>query len=114
MVPIFKAGDRKIKIIYRPISILLSFDKTLEKIVACQLENDSNENNILTPHDFGFRRGISKEKAVQNLLNQVNLSSSDDELIVCTLLDLTDAFELVNRSCLLRKLSLYGIQDQKK
>ena len=47
---------------YRPISTLYPFGKILEKIVISQLEIDLNENNILSPQQFAFRRGISKKK----------------------------------------------------
>ena len=56
---------------YHPISILCSYGKILEKILDSQLEIYLNENDISTPHQFGFRRGISTENAVHILLNQV-------------------------------------------
>ena len=111
IIPIFKAGDRKKQNNYRPISILCSFGKILEKIVVSQLETYLNENNILTPHQFGFRRGISTENAVQNLLKQVYHAFDNGEFVISIFLDLTKAFDLVNRSYLLRKLYLYGVRD---
>ena len=68
LIRIFKAGDRK-KNNYRPISILCYFGRILEKVVVSQLEIYLNDNSILTTHQYGFRRGISTENAVQNLLN---------------------------------------------
>ena len=53
---VLKSGDKKQFDNYRPISILCSFGKILEKIVSAQLETHLNENNMLFPDQFGFRR----------------------------------------------------------
>ena len=78
--------------------------KILEKIVISKLENYLSENNISTPHQFGFRRCISTENAVQNLLNQVYHAFESGEFVISIFLDLTKAFDLANRSYLSRKL----------
>ena len=64
----FSQGREEEKTNYRPISIPCSFGKILEKYVSTQLENYLNEKNILPPHQFRIRRGISVENAVQNVI----------------------------------------------
>jgi hypothetical protein len=50
---------------YRPISLLCTFSKILEKIVSLRLTKYLNENNLLSSCQFGFRQfGV-------NLLNKV-------------------------------------------
>ena len=41
---------------YRPISLLSSFSKILENVIKNKITNHLDENNILPPQQFGFRR----------------------------------------------------------
>jgi hypothetical protein len=53
-VPIFKAGRSDLCDNYRPISLLSTVCKVLEKIVSVQLVNHLDSNNILYKHQYGF------------------------------------------------------------
>jgi len=53
--PVFKNGDKKNIANYRPISILPSFSKMLEKIRYIRLMNHLETNNILATEQYGFR-----------------------------------------------------------
>ena len=79
------------------------------KIVVIQLENYLNENNILKSHQFGFRRGMLTENEAQNLLNHVYHAFDNAVFVISKFLDLTKAFDLANRSYLLRNMLLYGV-----
>ncbi len=48
-IPLFKSGDPLSMDNYRPISLLSSFSKILEKIVANRLCNYLETNNLLSP-----------------------------------------------------------------
>jgi hypothetical protein len=48
---------------YRPISLLTTFSKILEKVMYNRLSNYLQINNILVSEQFGFRKGISTENA---------------------------------------------------
>jgi hypothetical protein len=56
---------------YRPISLLSSFPKILEKIVQIRLTNYLNTYNLITPPQFGFRSGHSTVHPMSLLLNKV-------------------------------------------
>ena len=66
--PVFKSNDRSLLDNYRPISILSVFSKVLEKIVYHQISNYLEENSLLSPYQFGFRRGRSTQHAVTVIL----------------------------------------------
>jgi len=53
---------------YRPISILPSFSKILEKIVYIRLMNHLETNNILAAEQFGFRTSPPPNKHRLTLL----------------------------------------------
>jgi hypothetical protein len=52
--PIFKSGDKKNIANYRPISLLPSFSKILEKLMYSILMNHVVTNNILTLSNMAF------------------------------------------------------------
>jgi hypothetical protein len=54
IIPIFKNGDKKKIANYRPISLLPSFSKILEKIMYSRLMNYVVTNNILAQEQYGF------------------------------------------------------------
>ena len=114
VIPIFKTGERESLNNYRPISVLPSFSKILEKIVYIQLINYFNYYNLLTPAQFGFRAGFSTSDALHNFLDYVYRAMDNLEFTVCILLDLSKAFDTLNRDILIKKLEYYGIQGVAK
>jgi hypothetical protein len=60
--PIFKKGDRTDISNYRPISILSSFSKILEKAMYNRLLEHLNKYDILAKEQFGFRENLTIER----------------------------------------------------
>jgi len=69
--PIFKNGDTTNVAYYRPISILPSFSKILEKIMFIRLMNHLETNNVLAAEQFGFRTSSSTAQASFNFINNI-------------------------------------------
>jgi hypothetical protein len=66
-------------------------------------------NGILIPEQFGYRKGISIEKPIFNLVDNISL---DQQLQIGGIFyDLTKAFDCVYHEILLKKLYCYGICD---
>jgi len=68
-VPIFKSGDNSLCENYRPIALLSSLSKILEKMVSVRLVNHLDFNKILYDHQYGFQRNKSTE---HNLIQAIN------------------------------------------
>ena len=64
IIPVFKDGDRHEYTNYRPISLLSSISKLLEKIVSRQLLRFLKVNEIIYKHQYGFRAGHSTSHSV--------------------------------------------------
>jgi hypothetical protein len=79
VIPIYKSGDRQSMDNYRPISLLSNFSKILEKIVAIRLTNFLEANNILSDHQFGFRKAHSTLHPLIHFMNKItsNLSAKN-------------------------------------
>ena len=57
VIPLFKSGSKSSFDNYRPISILPSFSKILEKAFYNRLYSYLTESNILCSNQYGFRKG---------------------------------------------------------
>jgi hypothetical protein len=56
---------------YRPISLLSSFSKVVEKVKCIRLNQHIMTNNILVNEQYGFRSNSSTGKATYKLLNEI-------------------------------------------
>ena len=107
---LFKNGDPNDVSNYRPISILPSFSKILEKVVISQFSNYLNSNHIITNCQFGFRSGRSTEHAVHTLVKDIHDSFNMNNFVLCIFLDIKKAFDSLDRHILIQKLKFYGVR----
>ena len=113
IVPVFKEGNCHEYTNYRPISLLNSFSKLLEKIVSKQLIRFLNINQIIYKHQYGFRAGHSTSHSVLHLTDEIYkaLNQKPSGKTLTIFIDLKKAFDTVDHEILLKKMSTYGIRD---
>ena len=110
VIPIYKKDDPSQISNYRPISLLPSISKVLEKIIYKRLFNFLKQNKSLIPHQFGFRKDHSTDYAILHLYDKIVNSLSKKEHTIAIFMDLSKAFDTIDHQILLHKLDLYGIR----
>jgi hypothetical protein len=108
VIPIFKAGNRLDADNYRPISLLSSISKILEKIVAEKLLFHLTNNDLLYTHQYGFIPKRSSEHNLLHIVNYVTAALNDGNYCVGVFLDLKKAFDVCSHTILLKKTQKNG------
>ena len=110
VTPVPKGGDSDAVTNFRPISVLPVVTKVFERLIHHQLYNYLQKHNILNSTQFGFRPGLSTQDVLVSLVEEWREALDQDTLVGALLLDMSKAFDTVNHSILLQKLSRYGVR----
>ena len=96
---------------WRPISQICLPGKLLEKIIHNQLYQYLDVNNILSPNQYGFRKGLSTSIAIFDVLKELYENWNDKNFTGCIFIDFSRAFDTIDHQILAEKFDLYGLDS---
>lgn len=107
--PLFKKGNKDDMGNFRPISLLPTFAKILEKVVLSRLKNHLITNNITPKGQHGFLPGRSTITAIAEIVEHILDNLEAGNTVGGTFLDLSKAFDCLDHGLILTKLEAFGI-----
>ena len=110
VVPLYKGKDMDLVINYRPISLLITILKLLEKVVYRCVYSFLEKYDILFQSQYGFHSNHNCKHAILELSGKILQAREKSEHPVCIFLDLSKAFDTPNHQVLLHKLDKIGIR----
>ena len=111
VVPLYKDGDKKCMVNYRPISVLPVASKILERAVQIQLFQHLDKSSQLSPFQCGFRKNHSTQDAITYFTDCIRKGIDEGCVTAPEFVDFQKAFDNVNHQLLLEKLPGYGIKN---
>lgn len=112
VIPLFKKSledERNEPGNYRPISLLPTLNKIMEKILHSRLVSFIAKNNILYKYQFGFRHSHSTTLALIDVVDSIRKNLHNGKKVAGVYIDFSKAFDCVNHQILIQKLKHYGI-----
>ena len=101
--------DQNILKNYRPVSNLPFLSKVLERVVAGQLQRYMDDNELHNPLQSAYRANHSCETALLKVSNDILQAMDSGHAVIHVMLDLSAAFDTLEHSLLLKRLSNIGI-----
>ena len=111
--PIFKSGDKDNVNNYRPISILPTLSKIIEKWIEKNLMLYLDKHTLLHKNQSGFRKNHSTESALILMKDTWLKAINEGKLVGSAMIDFRKAFDLVDHQFFfsVQKLRIYKFSE---
>ena len=111
LIPLHKKESKLDRKNYRPVALLPPLSKVLEKVVYLQIYDYFHQNKLFHPNLHGYRQNRSTQTALLQMYDKWVRAASAGQVSGVMLLDLSAAFDLVDSDLLLKKLRIYGVDE---
>ena len=110
LIPIYKCkGEKDEATNYRGISILPTFSKLIERIVANRVYKHFSDNNLFYINQYGFRRGMGCQDLLIKFMDRVSKAKAENKHFLSIYIDFAKAFDTLDTKILLAKLRHYKL-----
>lgn len=109
VLPVFKKDTEYLKKNYRPITVLVTFNNIMERILSQQLYKFFKDK--LSPYLCAYRRNYSCQTALLRILEELRIACDNKFIAAIVGIDLTKAFDCLPHELLLAKLKSYGLSN---
>ena len=111
LTPIFQKGNTYDPGNYKPMSILPTISKIVERHVASELKDFLHEHELINVHQSGSRQFHSCQTALTKMTDLWLKDIDDGNLTGATFIDFKKSFDWVDHKLLLKKLALYKFDE---
>ena len=112
IVPIYKKSRRFDPLNYRPISLTSVPCKVFERMIVKHITNYLESNDLISPHQFGFRSGHSTTDQLLLTYNDLTKAIDEGRTVDLIFFDFSKAFDTVSHVVLLQKLLSLGVSGE--
>ena len=106
---IHKKGSKKDCSNYRPISLLTTTSKVVERAIYLQLKDHLNIFDLHSPNQWGFRENHSTEDLLLHMTEKWHKALDDGKCVAVLFVDLKKAFDTISHDVLHKKLAAHGL-----
>ena len=110
VVPLYKGKARDQETNYRPISLLTTMSKVMEKVVYKGVYDFLMTTGQISDTQYGFRPKHSCDHAVAQMIGTILKNLENKKVTISVMLDLSKAFDTIEHGIMLQKLELYGVR----
>ena len=109
-IPLHKSKSTEECNNYRPISLLLTISKILEKLVYSRTVAYLDKHRLFYNSQYGHRKNHSRSDAIMELTSEILKNKEHNMHTASVFIDLSKAFDILDPSILLSKMNRYGIR----
>ena len=109
IIPIFKGKgkDPQLPESFRPVSLLSSVSKIVEKTVQEQVNNHMKQEKLWNMDHHAYKPNHSTTSMIAQLTDIIYEAADENQITIAMAIDESSAFDVINHDMLLQKLALY-------